>query len=135
MNELQHAPGPFAEALLTLAANALELNPGRYRPTTPVGDGGGCQAILCALRLLVRVQGVVRAMLGRDDGDGAAGEQLRPRGMEPRDQSRPMLENLLCAIHNMLWRNYFPMLERWAEGCMPASGVDHTHQGLSLIHI
>lgn len=112
VNEMQHAPEGLAASLLEIGTNALELDPGKFKPD------GGPAAILYAVRLLTRVQSVARAMTGADDAAGAAGAIARARGMAPRASARRTLRQLSRAIKELLWGRYFPVLERWAERCM-----------------
>ena len=112
VNELQHAPSPLLASLLELGRHALELDAGHYRPS------GGSLALLYALRLLVRVQGHITLVLDGARHHGAAGSA---RGTEPRGGAHSQaLEAANQELQELLWRRYFPLLERWLATALAA---------------
>ena len=106
VNELQHAPAPVARALVEIGKNALDLDMGSFDL-----QRGSCQTILYALRLLVRAESHVCALL--DHAPAPTRSARKTRGMQPSLAARSVLPKLRRELRELLWERYFYVLERW----------------------
>ena len=123
-NELVRSPAGVTGPLLRLIELALELDSGRYSASSL-----NCAAILYVIRITVRIEGFVRAVLNENcaavEARGAGiTPPMSPRGITCNEVVCAELETCAARLRRALMGELHAMLEQW---CVPVLRARDVH--------
>ena len=112
-NELVMSPHAVTEPVLKLVVLAMELDSGKYS-----AGSANCSALLYVLRVAVRVEGFVRAVLAAHDAQEAAASgagrpgDCPPRGLGARPKELANLRACAVRLRGALQHDLHPVVEQ-----------------------
>jgi hypothetical protein len=112
-NELVMSPHAVTEPVLKLVVLAMELDSGKYSASS-----ANCSALLYVLRVAVRVEGFVRAVLAAHDAQEAAASgagrpgDCPPRGLGARPKELANLRACAVRLRGALQHDLHPVVEQ-----------------------
>ena len=112
-NELVMSPHAVTEPVIKLVVLAMELDSGKYS-----AGSANCSALLYVLRVAVRVEGFVRAVLAAHDAQEAAANgagrpgDCPPRGLGCRKKELANLRACAVRLRGALQHDLHPVVEQ-----------------------